>query len=275
MNTIFSTTRTSGHGGRVSHPPNRQHPQQQRQAIPVQGGVTQRSSIQDQFTSLTEERDKFNKEKELAENELVRVQAEYKQLKEEQEDFIKKNYEAQAELGIYSKKLVLLKDDETRLRRTVVNVTRAIQDCARHLKALEGKKEEADIKFINDMDPINIEVGMHLQKRTEKAIAKHISVRSVESVILPFIEAKKREGSPALAHGISGLQGSIDALNQASAREEEATKEFQRIVAFLKEKNVDAEALLKEGRGGIGNRALQEGLGQSPEDLFYGSDDEN
>jgi hypothetical protein len=269
----ISTNRLSS-SERVTDRPSGQQ-QQRPMTMPTHRGVVQRSSIQNQFSSLTNDRDRFRKEKEQAEIENERVLAEYEQLKLVHQEFQTKNCQAQAELGACSKKLCLLTQEEARMGKQLANDVKVIEHCTKDLKSMEAKKDEIDTNFVSRMDPINMEVGIYLQKRIEKGIGQRITTRTVETVILPFLEAKTKEGDPALANGIFGLHESIEALKQATAMQEQAEKELQHLIEDLEEKGVDVDALFQDEGNKDNHPSCQEAEGQklSAENLFYGHDD--
>jgi hypothetical protein len=190
------------------------------------------------------------------------------------QEYQKKNRQAQAELGACSKKLCLLTEEEARMGKQLANDVRAIEHCTENLVSMEAQKDEIDTNFVNRMDPINMEVSIYLQKRIKKGIGQRITTLSVDTVILPFLKAKKKEGDPALAIGIFGLHESVEALKQATTMQEQAKKELQQLIKDLYEKGVDVYALFQDEGNEDNHPPCQEAEGQklSNNELFYGYD---
>lgn len=243
---------TTARGARTTHsrqpkqPPATSVAQQPAKQARTGGGIIQSYSIQQQFAALSNDRDKFRKEKEQAEAALAKVQNGYQALKKEQDELTMKNFHAKAELGTYSKKLDMLKDEEKRTARNLENDTKAVESCTNHLKSLEAKKEEKDNKFVAHLNPITLEIAIFLQKRLEKKIEERISVQTVSSVILPFLEVKQKQGSPELQKGLYGLNESIDKLKQATFSRDEAAQQLREILIGFQELGVDLNELMED-----------------------------
>jgi predicted nucleic acid-binding Zn-ribbon protein len=209
-------------------------------------GLIQSNSIQRQFASLSNDRDRFRQEKEQCEGALLQVQNEYQALKKEQDELTKKNFHAKAELGEYSKKLDMLKEELKRTTRNLDNDTKAVESCTNHLKSLESKKMERENKFVANLNPVTLEIAIFLQKRLEKTIEERITVQSVESVVLPFLKAKQDQGNPELQNGLFGLNESIDRLKQATASRDEAVKQLREILIQLHDLGADLDDLMED-----------------------------
>ena len=94
----------------------------------------QKSSIQNQFTVLSNQRDKFVRDREEAERELKQVQTEHQYIKKELETLTESNRRSKEGLGQRMEKLVLLKKEESRLRQIIENEFQSIQSCTTHSK---------------------------------------------------------------------------------------------------------------------------------------------
>ncbi|KAG7364832.1 hypothetical protein IV203_038035 [Nitzschia inconspicua] len=209
------------------------------------GGLIQSNSIQQQFASLSNDRDKFRKEKDQAELALARIQAEYQTLKKDHDDLIMKNLRAKAELGTYTKKLDMLKEEEKRIARNLENDTKAVENCTNHLKALESRKEEKEKKFVAYLNPVTVEIAIFLQKRVEKKVEERITVETVSSVMLPFLRAKQQEGCPELQNGLFGLEDSIDKLKEATSSRDEAIEQLRELLVQFQDCGVDLDVLME------------------------------
>lgn len=233
------------------------------------GGLIQSNSIQQQFATLANDRDKFRQEKQQAENALVHVQAEYQTLKKDQDDLIVKNLHVQAELGTYTKKLAMLREEEKRVQKSLENDTKAVENCTNHLKSLESNKQDKEKKFVAYLNPVTVEIAIFLQKRIEKKVEAGITVETVSSVLLPFLQTKQEDGSPDLQRGLFGLDESIDALKEATVQRDAAAAQLRELLVNFQDMGVDLDDVMKE--------LVQEGFPAEAaafkDDANYGQDD--
>lgn len=243
------------------------------------GDIIQTELIRKEFADGLKDCDKFRKEKEQAEAAVAKVQNGYQALKKEQDELTTKNLRAKAELGAYSKKLDMLKDEEKRAARNLENDTKAVESCTNHLKSLEAKKEEKENKFVAHLNPITLEIAIFLQKRLEKKIEERISVQTVSSVILPFLEVKRKQGAPELQKGLYGLNESIEKLKQATSRRDEAAEQLREILTGFQELGVDLDELMEDLQGPSASSGEDDDSDDAAEkeaatDSFYGSQGE-
>jgi len=98
--------------------------------------LIQSNSVQNQFTTLSNQRDNFIHERDEAEKELKRVQAEHQCIKTEHDTLIESNRRAKEELGQRMEKLAMLKEEESRLCQLTENEFHAIYDCTKHSKGV-------------------------------------------------------------------------------------------------------------------------------------------
>ena len=91
-----------------------------------------RTSIQNQFALLTNQRDNFDRETKIAEKDLEEVQSKHQTIKDHHNYLFEANRQAKQELGRRMEKLALLKDEEDRLRRLVGNEFKAIRGCTNY-----------------------------------------------------------------------------------------------------------------------------------------------
>jgi flagellar biosynthesis chaperone FliJ len=250
-----------------------------KQAI-IGGGLIQSNSIQHQFATLSNDRDRFRKEKEQAEVSLLQVQSEYQALKKEQDELTRKNFHAKAELGEYSKKLDMLKEEAKRTARNLDNDSKAVESCTSHLKSLESNKVDRERKFVANLNPVTLEIAIFLQKRLEKKIEARISVQTVESVVLPFLKAKQDQGDPELQNGLFGLHESIDQLRQATSSRDDAVKQLHEILIELQDHGVDLDGLMEdfqvpqtstEAKEGDTDNHMDSSSENNMASMFYGS----
>jgi chromosome segregation ATPase len=218
-------------------------------------GLIQSNSIQQQFATLSNDRDKFRKEKEQAEQALVRAQHGYQVFKKDQDELTMKNLQAKAELGAYTKKLDMLKEEEKRIARSLENDTKAVESCTNHLKGLESKKEEKENKFVAQLNPVTLEIAIFLQKRLEKKVGERITVDTVSSVLLPFLQAKQKEGRPELQNGLYGLDESINKLKVATSKRDEAAEQLRKLFVDFQKLGVDLDSLMEDNGKGTKNDA--------------------
>ncbi|KAL3911380.1 MAG: hypothetical protein SGILL_007304 [Bacillariaceae sp.] len=276
----YSTGRVpASHTGTARNNPYRpsMYHQQQRHTIkPSQPGMIQSGTIKNQFQKFTNDLDQFRKEKLEAERKLGPVNEDCKEFKDIHEKAIAKNREAKAKLGQYTMNLAKLKEEEGRNNKLIANDTKAIDSCTDRLKDLEAKKEKNSNAFIGTMGPVNMEIHMTVKERLEKDIGQNITPRTVQAIIVPFIDAKTKAGDPTLANGLFGFQDVTSALNKATAEHEHAEDELFQLIDELEAKGVNVDALLQDDQGGGALENIpppQENLGRDTSDLFYGHGD--
>ena len=114
---------------------NQQHCQEQQS---FSDNLIQSNSIQNQFTILSNQRDKFIHDRVKAEKELEQVHKEQCNVKSEHDILIESNRRAKEELGQKMEKLAILKEEEFRLRKLTANEFHAIHDCTQHLKTVSN-----------------------------------------------------------------------------------------------------------------------------------------
>ena len=109
------------------------HDQPQKKQKPENfDNLISRTSIQNQFALLTNQRDNFDRETKIAEKELEEVQSKHQTIKDHHNYLFEANRQAKQELGRRMEKLALLKDEEDRLRRLVGNEFKAIRGCTNY-----------------------------------------------------------------------------------------------------------------------------------------------
>jgi chromosome segregation ATPase len=146
-------------------------------------GAIQTASVQDQFASLSRDRDQFRSESEQARTELTRLQEEHQGLQQQLAELVTKNYQAQAELGDHTNKVRLLEQERARILRLTENESRALQDCTNHTINMEQREAAAKKAFIDEMQAINDEMASLLQRRMIRKTEEYISARSVSDVV--------------------------------------------------------------------------------------------
>jgi DNA repair exonuclease SbcCD ATPase subunit len=246
------------------------HPQQQSQRTqrtqaPQQAqekpneNLIQSNSVQNQFTSLSNDRDKFRNEREAAENELEVVTAVYRELKKENDDLAKnKNFHAKAELGEQSKKLRMLQEEQDRIKRLIENESRALVECTKRIKALETKKEDAKKKLVVDLSPINSEIHSLLLRRLQKKVTRFISVKTVEEVVVPKLFQGDSNAIP------KGFKTTIEKLKNETSSRDEAILQLRKRTETIRRNGMNINDIV--------NRAQRYGNEDVPKhmDLFYG-----
>ena len=100
------------------------------------GNLIQSNTIQNQFTMLSNQRDKFIHDRVQTETELDQIQREQYRVKSEYDNLIDSNRRAKEELGQKLEKLAMLKEEEIRLHKLIENEFHAIQNCTKHLKTV-------------------------------------------------------------------------------------------------------------------------------------------
>lgn len=149
-------------------------------------GCIQTMSVQDQFASLSHDRDQFRYEREQAKEELTRVQEEYHDVQQELAELVTSNYQTQAELGDHTNTVRMLNEEKARILRLTENEGRALQDCADYTKTLEQKEVDAKKAFIDEMQSMNDEMASILERRTKLKMGEYVTARSVLDVVTTF-----------------------------------------------------------------------------------------
>jgi len=240
--------------------------QEQRQQSAFGSSLIQSNSIQTQFTTLSNQRDNFIREREVAERELKQLQGDHQSIKMEHVAIIESNRRAKEDLGQKMEKLAMLKEEESRLSRLTENESNAIHDCTKHLKVLEKKRCDESKRHTAEMEPLNFELAALLERRIEKKTKRCITVRSIEKVIIPeFDRAMVDKNKPQLLNKRDSLYESMELLKSAS----EQRKNYISILSDLaraqqQQRNVEIRA----GNSAIGN---DKSIGPNHVDLFYGT----
>eukprot|EP00536_Pseudo-nitzschia_multiseries_P013858 jgi/Psemu1/291109/fgenesh1_pg.624_\ len=233
--------------------------------------LIQSGSIQNQFTALSNQKENFARERNLAQKELEQIQKDQQSIKTEHDSLVESSRQAKEKLGQGMEKLTMLKEQEARILQLTENEFRAIENCTHHSKMLEHKKEEASKKYTAEMDPLNLELATLLEGRVHKKTERCISLRSIQAVVLPEIyRATKDQNRPQLLNEKENLFNSIQYLK-------EATTERERIIAHLRglhgAVNNGLHTLDGDRTTSTGDEFEADTNGQSPMhmDLFYGS----
>ncbi|KAL3934666.1 MAG: hypothetical protein SGBAC_009661 [Bacillariaceae sp.] len=148
-------------------------------------GYVQSNSVQSQFAALTQDRDKFQNEKDDAERESKRAQERLRRLKQEQVTLLSAIQASQESLGTLSRKQTMLQQEENRLRKVMQSERKALQACAAHTSKLVNKEKEMIKKFTHDMGKANAEAARLLNQQLVDKIVKNVSVDSVAAVVPP------------------------------------------------------------------------------------------
>lgn len=104
---------------------------------------------------------------------------------------VTKNYQAQAELGDLTNKVLLMEEEKARFLRLIDNESRALQDCTNHIKTMEQSEVAAKKAFIDEMQGINDEMASLLQRRMMLKAAGYVSPESVSAVVAKIEKQNK------------------------------------------------------------------------------------
>lgn len=96
--------------------------------------VIQSNSIQTQFTALSNQKETFVRERNLAQKELQQIQKDHQSIKTEHDRLIESSLQAKERLGQRMEKLTMFKEQEARILQLTENEFRAIHDCTNHSK---------------------------------------------------------------------------------------------------------------------------------------------
>lgn len=144
----------------------------------------QSNSVQSQFNALTNDRETFRREKEIAIQNQQLSQFHLQQLKKEQVECLADIRKTQEELGDLTRKQTLLKQEQARLSRVMDSERKALENCALHTKNLYNKEYVLTSQYCKDMDLHNDETADAQQRLINKKVHKFLSVESVEAVVL-------------------------------------------------------------------------------------------
>jgi hypothetical protein len=153
------------------------HPHQ-----PTSGGM----SVQDQFATLSQDRDQFKYEKEQATREITTVQNVYEAYQKELADLVTSNYQAQAGWGDQTNTVKLLTEERDRIHRLIHNEGRALQDCVDYTKTLEQKEVQNKKGYIEEMQSMNDEMTSILDRRMKNKIEEYVIPQSVSDVVTTY-----------------------------------------------------------------------------------------
>mmetsp|Transcript_1604 Transcript_1604/g.3316 ORF Transcript_1604/g.3316 Transcript_1604/m.3316 type:complete len:230 (+) Transcript_1604:74-763(+) len=185
-------------------------------------GYVQANSVQSQFAALTQDRDKFQNEKDDAERESKRAQERLRRLKQEQVSLLSKIQASQESLGTLSRKQTMLKQEENRLRKVRQSERKALEACAAHASKLVNQEKEMTKKFTYNMGKANGEAARLLGQQLIDKIVKNVSVDSVEAVL------SKNTLSASCKVKLEQMELLQQKLGSERARFEEVKDQFRR-----------------------------------------------
>ena len=131
---------------------------------------------------------------------------------------------------------------------------------------LEKKKVETSKKHTAEIDPINFELAALLEHRIQKKTERYITLRSVQSVVVPELKKALRDkNKPQLLNQRKGLYNSIELLRLASGQHQKCIERLGQLRA----------AQQRYFETGGATRALEgKNVRQRDHvDLFYGGSD--
>jgi chromosome segregation ATPase len=222
----------------------------------------QANSVQSQFTALTNDRDKFRREKEAAERDHQRAQHRLQQLKAEQVDLMNEIRKAQEELGDLTRKQTMLKQEQARLDRVVECERKALENCAFHTKNLVKKEQGLTKKYCIEMGMLNDETADLFHRQVNKKMQAFLSVESIEAVVV--------EKLPDDVNRDAFNEG-FELMKEAKAMWERELASYHRIKATLDElKAASKQTATPPGEiGGVGE-THHNVMHSQQMDLFYG-----
>ncbi len=106
--------------------------QRKKQKYENADNITPKNPIQNQFTILSNQRDTFMRERQIAEKELFQIKIQHPSIKKQHHDLLELNRSAKQDLGQKMESLFLLNEEESRLKRFIDNEFKAIQHCTKH-----------------------------------------------------------------------------------------------------------------------------------------------
>lgn len=204
------------HSDQSHHQNEKQHitGQYQRQNF---SSLIQSGSIQNQFTILSNQRNDFIRERKEADMELIQVQKENQSVAMEHDALVELKRRAKEELGQRIEKLVMLKEEESRISRLTENEFNAIYHCLKHSNVLAKEYDDTTKRYTIEVDPLNFELAAVLECRIQKKTERCITVQSVETVVLQkFGQALLGKNKPQLMNQKENLYESIEFLKRAS-----------------------------------------------------------
>jgi hypothetical protein len=139
----------------------------------------------------------------------------------------------------------MLKEEESKINRLITNEGRALEQCINKIKALDTKKQMAEKKFVEEMDPMNTELATILQRRLEKKTEGVLTDQSVNTNLLPYMDMKSRV--PHIAKSKEDVEGSVKKLLQATKDRDDAMAQLVQVKKSLHQKGIDVDALMTKG----------------------------
>jgi hypothetical protein len=236
--------------------------------VPKQNSLVQANSVQSQFTALTNDRDKFQREKETAERDHRQTQERLQHFKREHIDLLTKIRTAQEESGNLSRKQSMLNHEQARLGRVMECERNGLEDCAVHTKNLAKKEEDLTKLYCTELGTLNDETADLLQRQINKRTIKLLSVESVEAVFIDKLPWEAHNEKEAFYEG-------FDLMKEAKAKWEALLTRYHNLKATLeKVESVPGQnstiGNVDGGRLSVGDGMI---LSQNHMDLFYGTAD--
>jgi hypothetical protein len=180
--------------------------------------VVESHSVQSQFASLTDERDKLLLEMEALDRERRRIDV--TGMRELQVTLGTEIHKAHSALGIFTKKRDMLQQETRRLQTILQNERSELEQTQADWTILYAQEKQAQIDFVSDMQGWNDHLELLIQKQEEEflssmlasvegiTVVKEIAVKlNLETFVMPLDEAS------------SMLQEALQKQNEEKQRE--------------------------------------------------------
>ena len=221
----------------------------------------QTNSVQSQFTALTNDKERFRREKEAAEKNHRAAQHRLQQLKTEQIEIMGKIRKAQGLLGDLNRKTTMLKQEEARLGRVMECERKSLESCATHTKNLDTKEKSLVKKYCAEMNRLCEETAGHLERQENASLTKFLSVESVEAVVLNKLAKAHNTNTNGEA-----FNEEFELMKQGKVNLDKEISHFHKVKANLEE----LRAASKEAAAMTSTSSNSQQM-----ELFYGSGTEH